>query len=99
MLYICHAADGHIQTSRQAPVPLGGAVASGSLTWGRPLPDASSKVYKMVLKSYHGWQLDGQVTQLLTAHKHTIQRLVQVNDERDAKASRRMCISPFCISA
>ncbi|KAL3144500.1 hypothetical protein ABBQ32_004237 [Trebouxia sp. C0010 RCD-2024] len=54
--------DGHVHTSSQAPVPLGGAATSGSLTWGHPLPDASSKVFKMVLKSQHGWQLDGQIT-------------------------------------
>ena len=61
-----NAADGHAQTSSQAPVPLGAPATNGSLAWAQPLPNASSKLFKVVLRSHHGWQLDGHVRTLFT---------------------------------
>lgn len=69
-LFSCHAsspnadcsAEEHAQTSGHAPVPLGGGLdTEGSIAWGQPGPEASSRMFKMVLKTTHGWQLDGQV--------------------------------------
>ena len=64
-IHQCNAADGHAQTSSQAPVPLGGSAMNGALAWAQPLPNASSRLFKVVLRSHHGWQLDGHVRILL----------------------------------
>ena len=57
----CNAVDGNAEMSSQAPVPLGGPAMDGSMAWAQPPPNASSKLFKVVLRSHHGWQLDGHV--------------------------------------
>lgn len=39
---------------------------NGSLVWAQRFRDASSKLFNMVLRSQHGWQLDGHVKPSLT---------------------------------
>ena len=71
----CNAAGGDAQTFRQAPVPLWAPATDGALVWAQPLPDAPFKLFKIVLRSQHGWQLDGHVRPSLT-YSQTIMSVI-----------------------
>jgi len=34
----------------------------GHISWGKASPDATFKMYKMMMKASNGWQLDGHVS-------------------------------------
>ncbi len=59
-------ADGHRealgQGQGQVPEPLTQADGEGHISWGKASQDTTFKMYKMMMKSANGWQLDGHVS-------------------------------------
>ncbi|DBA90218.1 TPA: hypothetical protein ACH3X1_003517 [Trebouxia sp. C0004] len=55
--------NGHREASgqRQVPEPLTQVDGEGHISWGKAAPDTTFKMYKMMMKSSNGWQLDGHV--------------------------------------
>ncbi|DBB05940.1 TPA: hypothetical protein ACH3X3_009935 [Trebouxia sp. C0006] len=53
--------SGQGQGQGQVPEPLTQADGVGHISWGKASPDATFKMYKMMMKASNGWQLDGHV--------------------------------------